>query len=112
MKYAIAVSVLLLAAPGQAQTIDNDVRCLIISNAIGPQAKADASRTFAAMTAAFYLGRLSGLQPTAIAASLRRTGKPMPGSEAVKLLQSCVIRAKVAADRFSGVAKSIAQPKR
>jgi len=102
---AAALVVAVLAAPAFAQTANDDMRCLIVSNGMGPQAKDEPSRNFAASTAAFYMGRISDLQPAAITAALRHEDKPISGPESMKILEACAVRAKAANDRFVTLAK-------
>jgi hypothetical protein len=47
-----------MAAPAPAQTIADDVQCLVLSNAFATGGKEEAARQAGARTLVFYLGRL------------------------------------------------------
>jgi len=53
-----AVAALGLAAPAAAQSVDDDVRCLLASNFFARTEKDPAKRQLATASSAFYLGRL------------------------------------------------------
>jgi hypothetical protein len=60
----VILSTLLLAAPGSAQSVDDDVRCLILGTAFQGSAKEPAAKQAAAAATLFYLGRVSARVPS------------------------------------------------
>ena len=88
---------LALPATAAAQTIGDDVRCMLLGNGYARLAKDENTRRAAAMTGAFFLGRLSGhLGDSALAAAIRAQGTGLPGKEAEPLMRACAVRAAAA----------------
>ncbi|MGR6328962.1 hypothetical protein ACU5AX_07850 [Sphingomonas sp. XXL09] len=112
MKIAVAAALGLAISVGtpplHAQSSLDDVRCLLISNVVGPKAENDASRKLAAMTSAYYLGRISNLPSATITSSLRQLGKGISGADAVKVLKACAARAQATNQRLAAAAKAAA----
>lgn len=112
MKIAVGVAMSfalsIINVPAHAQSAVDDVRCLMISNAVGPKAENDASRKLAAITAAYYLGRVSNLPSATISTSLRQLGKGISGADAVKIFKACAARAQATNQRIAAAAKATA----
>jgi hypothetical protein len=65
-----------LAAPALAQSVPDDVRCLMLSNVFAKKAKEARGREAAAQALLFYVGRLDGrADPHAITAAMRAQGR-------------------------------------
>jgi hypothetical protein len=58
------VSALLLAAPASAQSVDDDVRCLILGTVFQGGAKEPAAKQAASAAALYFLGRVSARVPS------------------------------------------------
>lgn len=101
------------AAFSQAQGINDDVRCLLVSNGFAHAARNDAARLAAAMTSAFYLGRLSDRQSDpAFAAAIRAQGSGMPAKQAVAIMRACADRASAAKQKMMAAATAAQRAKR
>jgi hypothetical protein len=59
----VIVSALLLAAPGSAQSVDDEVRCLILGAAFQGSAKEPAAKQAASAATLYFLGRVSARVP-------------------------------------------------
>jgi len=95
-----------LPATAQAQANGDDVRCLLLSIGYSSAAKEANSRQVAAMTGAFYLGRVSGrLSEPALAAAIRAQGKGLPAKQAEPAMRACAARAAAAQQQFAASAK-------
>ena len=94
----------------QAQTTNEDVRCLLLSASFARIAKDDNSRRASAMTGAFYLGRVNGrLSGPALSAAIRAQGSGLPAKQAEPIMRACAARA-AAAERELSVAVKQVQP--
>jgi hypothetical protein len=60
-----------MAPPAAAQTIADDVRCLVLSNAFANGAAEEAQKQAAARTLVFYLGRLDAQAPQAVKSAMQ-----------------------------------------
>lgn len=62
MKLGIAATVIAIGAisPVFAQSVPDDVRCLLLSNGFAKSAKEERAKQIAAETLIFYVGRLDG----------------------------------------------------
>lgn len=58
------LTVLLFATPVNAQTVDDDVRCLVLGTAFQNAAKEPATKQAASAAASYYLGRVSARVPS------------------------------------------------
>lgn len=97
---------LTLPVPVAAQTINDDVRCLLLSASFARVAKDENTRRGAAMTGAFYLGRVDGrISKPALAAAIRAQGKGLPAKEAAAAMQACAARATAAEQQVSAAQK-------
>ena len=91
-----------IPASAPAQTTNDDIRCLLLSAGYSRLAKDDNSRRAAAMTGAFFLGRLNGrLSENAFAAAIRAQGKGLPAKQAEPVMRACAARAAAAEKQMS-----------
>lgn len=91
----LAVSLLLagLAWPATAQTVPQDVRCLLLSNAFGQAGTDDRAKQMARQSLIFYLGRLDGrAEAQAITAAVRTEGPAIDPKKASDEMNGCVAR--------------------
>lgn len=58
------IAALVLAAPGKAQSVDDDVRCLVLGTLFQNTAKEPAVKQAASAAAQYYLGRVSARVPS------------------------------------------------
>ena len=95
------------AASARTGNDRDDVRCLLLSAGYARSAKDEGSRRSAAMTGAFFLGRLSG-HPSgeAFAAAVRAQGKGMPPAQAEPLMRACAARAQAAEQAMTGAVRA------
>jgi len=100
----LAVSMPLAAA--DAQSLNDDVRCMLVSSGFARMAKDDNSRRASAMTGAFYLGRLNGRGAgPALSAAIRAQGNGVPAKEAEPIMRACAARASAAQEQVTMVVK-------
>ena len=97
-----------IPASALAQTTNDEVRCLLLSAGYSRLAKDDASRRSAAMTGAFFLGRLSGrLSKDAFAAAVRAQGKGLAAKQAEPIMRACAARAAAAEKQMSQAGRQV-----
>jgi len=104
----LACGALAVATPAiaPAQTINDDVRCLLLSSSFARIAKDDNSRRGSAMTGAFYLGRIDGrVSKAALTAAIRAQGKGLPAKAAETAMRACAARATAAEQQVSAAGK-------
>lgn len=96
----------LSAAPVAAQSLNDDVRCMLVSSGFARMAKDENSRRASAMTGAFYLGRLNsrGAGP-ALSAAIRAQGNGVPAKEAEPIMRACAARASTAQEQVTAIVK-------
>ena len=102
---------LILTGPAHAQSPSDDVQCLVVSTVVKVEAKSESIRNSAALTSAFYLGRIDGrIQPENLAA-LVKAQKSVPGSVAISMFNRCAARAEDANTRMkNAIRKFIGAP--
>jgi hypothetical protein len=91
----IAISLLLAGSawPAAAQTVPQDVRCLLLSNAFGQTGTDDRAKQMARQSLLFYLGRLDGrAEAQAITAAVRSQGPAIDPKNASAEMNGCVAR--------------------
>ena len=95
-------------APATAQTVNDDVRCVLLSAGFARMTKDQNSRRAAAMTGAFFLGRLSGrLSGDALTAAIRAQGRGLPEKQAETAMRACAGRAAAAEAQLSAAARKV-----
>ena len=103
---ACAMLACMIPVAATAQTVNDDVRCLLLSASFARVAKDENTRRGAAMTGAFYLGRVDGrISKPALAAAIRAQGKGLPAKEAAAAMQACAARATAAEQQVSAAQK-------
>ena len=87
--FIMAVSAAIIAAPAQAQSVD-DVRCLLVSNAASKLAKDPNEKRLTDATLHFYLGRIDGkYNETQLAAAFATQIKSLVGVNVGPTMQAC-----------------------
>lgn len=84
---------LILAGSAHAQSPSDDVQCFVVSTVVKIQAKSEPIRNSAALTAAFYLGRIDGRIEPGNLAALVKAQKGIPRSSATSIFKTCTARA-------------------
>jgi hypothetical protein len=109
---AMAVALVGIASNGNAQSIGDDLKCLIVSNALKQSAKNPRTRSLTELTSAFYLGRVDArAQSRAISNALKPNDVVLPGPVAIATFKKCVERAEAANQRLKDIAKQAAASK-
>jgi len=108
MKRLVLVAVLAgLSGPVSSQTVNDDVRCLFLSNAFATGAKEEPARKVAALTRAFYLGRVNArASGSALVAAMRAQGPGVPTAQAAAAMQACAKRAQAAEQQMAAAAQA------
>ena len=87
---AILMLAALMAAPAMAQTADQDVRCLIVSNIFSQSEKDAGKRQVASAARLFYLGRVDArVAGPALKTSLMAQAKGITAENAGPAMTAC-----------------------
>ena len=82
-----------MAAPAAAQSLGDDARCMVLSNAFARQANDAQGRQLAAASLSFYMGRLDGkADAKAIADAVRQVGAHIDAKAAGAQMSQCANR--------------------
>lgn len=93
IEIGVALAAIGLATPVAAQSVDDDVRCLLASNAVARAEKEADKRQLAAVTSAFYLGRLDArISNDQLKSMVVAQAKIMTGQNVGPLINNCVKR--------------------
>lgn len=86
----------MLAAPVAAQTVDDDVRCLLASNLFTRAEKDPAKRQLAMAASAFYLGRLDArISNDQLKTAVSAQAKAMTAASVGPIMNNCARRLQV-----------------
>lgn len=110
----VTVALLVLAAPAAAhgQSVSDDVRCLLVSNAFAKGAQQEQARRVAGASAAFYLGRLSGRTDAgAIGSAMRTQPAGINQKNAGPVMNACAARMTQAERSLQALARTAAAKK-
>jgi len=92
-----------MALPLAAQTVDDDVRCLVAANSVGRAEKQPAQRQVAGVMSVFYLGRLDARISTAqLKAAITARVKTMPVSSLGPVMKACFQRMEAKGNAMRG----------
>ena len=94
LRYILPVAVVLGVAmpsiPAQAQTIDPDVRCMMVSNIFGVREADPQRKQVAIIAVAYYLGRVSvRLSPAQLRAAILVIGQQKLGKDTPQVMTAC-----------------------
>ncbi len=98
-RWRIALSLALVgsAPPLGAQSIQDDVRCILLSGLYVKEATDDKGRTIARTTGAFFLGRIDGkVDAKALAEAVRAERKALDPKTAGPAMNACAARLALA----------------
>lgn len=101
---AIFVSIVMSSA-SNAQTVSDEVRCVMVSNALATGSKDPRGRQIGASVGAYFMGRLDARQPAQVKAALARQKRQVAASEAVASMNACAARAGRAEAQLRALAK-------
>jgi len=98
----VAVTV---SSGASAQTLSDEVRCVLVSNAVAAGSNNPRGRQIGASVGAYFMGRLDARQPAQVKAALAQQKKHIAGSEAAALMNACTARAGKAEAQLRSLAK-------
>lgn len=88
-----ALAAFAVAAPVAAQSVDDDVRCLLAANFFARAEKDAAKRQISVAAQIFYLGRLDArISNEQLKAATQAQAKTMSGSSVAPIMTACVKR--------------------
>jgi len=112
VKLLAVLSVASFATAASAQSVGEDVRCLMLSNVFARAAKDDKGREVAVRSALFYLGRINGRSDIRdLPGETRRAGSSIDAKVAGVQMDACVGRLNRAEQDFKAIGNSLAQKK-
>lgn len=101
-----------LAMPVSAQSIQSDVRCILLSGMFVKAAKDDRGKQLARATGAFYLGRINGrADARTITDALRGESKTITAKTAGSQMQVCAAKLAEAEKSLNAMGRTL-QPDR
>jgi hypothetical protein len=98
-------ALLAMSSVGNAQTVSDEVRCVMVSNALATGSKDPRGRQIGASVGAYFMGRLDARQPAQVKAALARQKRRVVASEAVASMNACAARAGRAEAQLRALAK-------
>lgn len=111
-KLALAMLILGCAMPASAQTVTDDVRCLMLSNLFTRAATEDRAKQVARQSLAFYMGRLDGrASPQALAAAMRAQAPTIDPRAAGPAMNACAARMARAQQALEAAGRAAAPKK-
>jgi hypothetical protein len=112
-KIAAALLLLTASAPVFAQSVPDDARCLVLSNAFAKGATDTRARQAAAQSMIFYLGRLDGrAAPRVIADAMRAQSDKIDPKTASSEMNACAGRVGHAMQAIQALTKPAAPAKK
>ena len=109
---AAACAALLVApVPAEAQTVDQNVRCLLVSNVFENNAKEGQAKSVAAASKLFYAGRVSAIPEAQIQSAMDVQGKQITSANAVATMTACAQTMDRALKTIQTVAQRLQKPK-
>lgn len=82
-----------LAAPASAQSVQEDVRCILLSGAFAKAAKDEEGKQLARATGAFYLGRVNGrVDAKTLTDTMRTESKAIDPKAAGAMMEACAAK--------------------
>jgi hypothetical protein len=100
---SMALAALGMATPLAAQTVDDDVRCLVVANSLSRAEKDPTQRQVAGVMSIFYLGRLDArISTEQLKAAITARVKTMPASSLGPTVQACFKRMEAKGNAMRG----------
>jgi hypothetical protein len=96
-----------VATPGiaGAQTVSDEVRCVMLSNALASGSNNPRGRQIGASVGAYFMGRLDARRPAEIKAALAAQKRQVSSAQAATMMNACVMRASRAETHLRALAK-------
>ena len=111
-KLAVALLIVGIVSPASAQTVPEDVRCMLLSNVFAKGASDEKVRNGATQNLAFYIGRLDGrADPQGIASAIRTQASSIDPKTAGPAMDACASRMARAAQSIQALGKTAAPNK-
>ena len=101
----IVIAAMAVSAPAGAQTVTDEVRCVLLSNAFAAGSKDPHARQVGASVGSYFMGRLEARQSSQVKAAMAGQNKQMPANQAVSAMNACAARATQAEARLRALAK-------
>jgi hypothetical protein len=103
-KFAIALLIAGSLSPASAQSVPEDVRCMLLSNIFAKGASDEKARNVAGQNLAFYIGRLEGrANPQAIATAMRAQASSIDPKTSGPAMDACASRLARAAQSIQAI---------
>lgn len=107
MKFAtILFAGMIFIDSAYAQSPANDVQCLVVSTVVNVEARNEQIRNSAALTAAFYLGRIDERIAPKQLAALVKAQESVAGASTIPIFKACAQRADAADARMKNTVKT------
>jgi hypothetical protein len=111
-KFAVALLIVGIVSPASAQTVSEDVRCMLLSNIFAKGASDEKVRNGASLNLAFYIGRLDGrADPQGIASAMRTQASSIDQKTAGPAMDACASRLARASQSIQALGKTVAPHK-
>ena len=108
-KLAIGLLLIGSASPTVAQTVPQDVRCLLLSNAFGQAGTDDRAKQVARQSLIYFLGRIDGrADAAAITAAVRAQAATIDQKTAATDMNACVARMQRSQQAIENAVKAAA----
>lgn len=105
--FAAILAVIGLAAPASAQTVPDDVRCLLLSNATSKVASDDRAKAIASEALLFFVGRVDGRASDPVIINTMREQVPtIDPKKAGTEMNACVARVQSSKQRMQRLGQS------
>lgn len=101
----VAITTIAIPCSASAQTVTDEVRCVLLSNALAAGSTNAHSRQVGASVGSYFMGRLDSRQPAQIKAAMAGQNKRLPASQAASLMNACATRASRAEASLRALAK-------
>jgi hypothetical protein len=110
--FAAGLLILGLVSSAQAQTVPDDVRCLLLSNMFAKQGGNERGRQVAAQSLLFFAGRLDARANTqAVTAAMRAQRSAIDAKTASTGMSACAVRVQRAQQMLQAAGRAAAPPK-
>jgi hypothetical protein len=111
-KFAVALLIVGVVSPASAQTVSEDVRCMLLSNIFANGASDEKARNAAGQNLAFYIGRLDGrADPQVIATAMRVQASSIDPKTSGPAMDACASRLARAAQSIQAIGNTSLPPK-
>jgi hypothetical protein len=95
-----------VSSAAHAQSLSDEVRCVLVSNAVAAGSNNPRGRQIGASVGAYFMGRLDARQPAQVKAAMaQQKQRRIAGSEAASLMNACTARAGRAEAELRNLAK-------